>query len=196
MSKLPALFLVLLTSFATYSSGARLQTPKFVDPNRAATETGPRRVHTNELKIIGFEIRTTNREEANPATARIPGLWQRVLQENAVEKIPNRKTGGSLMGIYTKYESDFSGPYSLIVGVEVSSLKTIPPAMTGLKIPAGRYLVFSARGSMPQALIGTWGTIWKYFSDTPAPRRAFTFDYEVHTGSDRADIFISIKSKP
>lgn len=188
-----ARFLILSTCLFSSAAAAGRQNFDPVGQDRPTREASPRRVVTKELKVIGIEIRTTNKEEADPTTGRIPGLWQRVFQENLIEKIPNRKAGGSLMGIYAKYESDFTGAYSLIVGVEVSSLKTIPPGMTGLKIPAWQYLAFSARGPMPKSLIDTWGTIWKYFSENSSPKRAYTVDYEIHNGNDKADVYIAIK---
>ena len=153
----------------------------------------PRLTTTKEIKLIGVEVRTTNKQEMDPATGKIPGLWGRFFQEQIAEKIPNKKPGGVLLGVYTKYESDYTSPYSLIVGAEVNSLDAVPEGLTGLTIPAGKYLVFVAEGPMPRALIETWTHIWSYFSDTSSYQRAYTTDYEVHQSNDKADICIAIK---
>lgn len=48
-----------------------------------------------------------------PSTAKIPGLWGRFFQERIADKIPNKKPAGHLIGAYTKYESDHTGPFHL-----------------------------------------------------------------------------------
>ena len=144
-----------------------------------------------ELRLIGIETRTTNRDEMAPSTARIPGLWGRFFQEGIAERIPNRKPGGPLIGAYTNYESDHTGRYSLVIGSEVSSLESIPEGMVGLTIPAGAFLVFRAQGPMPSALIDTWTYIWDYFSRETRHERLYTVDYEAHLGSERVDIHIA-----
>lgn len=147
------------------------------------------------MKIIGIEVRTSNQMEADPRTAKIPGLWKKFLEERAEEKIPNRKTAHTLLAAYTHYESDYNGPYSLIASSEVSSLDDIPAGMVGITIPAAKYLVFTAKGEMPDALIETWGYIWKYFSKPSNYKRAYTADFELYekTKNSEVDIYIAIR---
>jgi predicted transcriptional regulator YdeE len=146
-----------------------------------------------EVMLIGIEVRTANQEEMPAATAKIAALWKRFYQDQIAEKIPNRKPGGALLGVYTRYESDHTRPYTLVIGMQVTGLDSIPKSMTGLSIPGGEYLAFPARGPMPQALIDTWIYIWNYFSGNTSYQRAYTTDYEVHLGSDGADIYIAVK---
>lgn len=146
-----------------------------------------------EMKVVGLETRTTNREEMSPSTARIPALGGRFYQEQIMDKIPSRKPNGFPVGVYSKYERDHTGPYSLLAGAEVSDLKAIPNGMTGLAIPACKYLVFTAQGPMPQALIQMWATIWNYFSSGSKYDRAYTADFELYRASDKVDIHIAIK---
>src|SRR3954447_22529825 len=114
----------------------------------------PNMVTRDAKKIIGIEARTSNRSEANPQTAKIPALWQKFFQVE--ERIPNRMDTNTIFGTYTNYESDHNGDYSLIVASEVSSLDDVPSEMVGLTIPSARYLVFTAEGQMPAAIIETW----------------------------------------
>jgi predicted transcriptional regulator YdeE len=147
-----------------------------------------------ETEVIGIEVRTINREEMDPATARIGGLWERYFGDDVAARVPNRKPGGALLAVYTRYESDHTGPYSLIVGPEVTSLAVIPEGMTGTTVPAGRYRVFEARGPMPKALIDTWAAIWSYFPTAAGEERAFNTDYEIHLeGGGGADICIAVR---
>lgn len=146
-----------------------------------------------EIKLIGIAVRTTNQQEMNPATAKIAGLWGRFFQEQVTDKIPNKTPLESTLAAYTKYERDHTGAYDLIVGREVNSLNSIPDGLTGVTIPAGKYLLFTAKGPMPKALIDTWGQIWNYFSKTSSYQRSYTTDYEVHQADDKVEIYIAIK---
>jgi predicted transcriptional regulator YdeE len=66
--------------------------------------------------VVGVAARTTNRAETDPAVAKIPGLWQRFFSEQ--EQIPGRLDPDVVYGVYTAYDSDHTGEYSLIVGAE------------------------------------------------------------------------------
>ena len=153
----------------------------------------PKWTNVAERKVAGIEIRTTNQAEMNLSTAKIPSLWGRFYQEKIQERMPGKKMEAQILGVYSKYASDHSGPYSLLAGVEVSTLNVLPQGTTGITIPAGNYLVFTAHGSMPQALIQAWGTIWEYFSGDPKYQRAYTFDFELYQAPDRVDIHIAVK---
>ena len=153
----------------------------------------PKWTNVTEQKVAGIELRTTNQAEMNPSTAKIPSLWGRFYQEKIHAKIPSKTKNARTLGVYHKYASDHTGPYSLLAGVEVSTLNDLLDGLTGVTIPAGNYLVFTAHGSMPQALIQTWGTIWEYFSGDPKYQRAYTFDFELYQAPDRVDIHIAVK---
>jgi predicted transcriptional regulator YdeE len=128
--------------------------------------------------IVGVEVRTTNRAEMVSETAKIPALWARFFEVESA--IPNRIDPGVVLGTYTRYESDHHGEYSLIVGAEVSVPGDVPEGMAGLTIPPARYVVFTAEGKMPGALMRTWMQIWQYFSAASEYQRAFTADFALH----------------
>lgn len=146
-----------------------------------------------EIKVIGIEVRTSNAAEMNAASAKIPELWGRFHQEKIPANIKHAKSDARVVGVYSKYASDHSGPYSLLAGVEALALDAIPDGMTGITIPANNYLVFTAHGTMPQALIQTWGTIWEYFSSGRKYQRVYTHDFELYQAPDRVDIHIAGK---
>lgn len=145
-----------------------------------------------QLTIIGIETRTINSDEMAPSTAKIPALWARFVHERIAENIPNKIPEGPVIAVYAKYESDHTGPYSLVVGLEVSSLKSIPSGMTGLTIPAGPFLVFTAQGPMPNTLIETWTAVWNHFREETKHRRLYTADYEIHRGDERVDVYVAV----
>jgi predicted transcriptional regulator YdeE len=180
----PFLCLVLLAS-ATFAQATQMSKEK--------TPMKPIIVTADEKKIIGVETRTTNRAEADPKNAKIGALWQKFFQVQ--DKIPNKKRVETILGTYTKYESDHTGEYSLIVSSEVTSLNVVPDGMVGMTIPSARYMVFTAKGQMPAALIETWKSVWEYFSKNPEYKRAYTTDFEMHEKKDptKVDIYIAIK---
>ena len=152
----------------------------------------PRITQRNESKTIGIEVRTSNELEMQTLSAKIPPLWEKFHKEKV--KIPNKKRGQTVLGVYTNYEGDQSGEYSLIAASEVTTLEKIPAGMVAQIIPPGKYLVFSAKGQMPHAIINTWGQIWKYFANGSPFKRAFTVDFETYdtANEDEVDIHIAI----
>jgi predicted transcriptional regulator YdeE len=146
------------------------------------------------MNVVGIDVRTTNAEEADPKTARIGALWQRFFRDGVLEKVRGRK-GGAILGVYTSYESDHTGLYTLIVGAEAASLDGQPAGLAGIAVPAARYLVFKAKGPMPKALIEEWGRIWQFFASATEHARAYTSDFERHdpTKPDEVEIHIAIR---
>ena len=63
-----------------------------------------------------------------------------------------------------------------------------------LEIASGDYLVFEAKGEMPQVVIEAWGNVWNYFSSEDAKHtRAYTSDFEVYKSDSEVAIYIAIK---
>lgn len=122
--------------------------------------------------VIGIQIRTSN--ENGRFQREVPPLWDKFYRENLAEKIPN-KIDQNLLAVYSDYESDYTKPFNYLIGCEVSSLKTIPENMVGIKIEPSRYAVYTAKGSFPQSMINAWQTIWR--SDV---KRAYTTDFEIY----------------
>ena len=71
------------------------------------------------FKIIGISTETSNKE--GEASTAIGALWGQFISENLLEKIPNR-VDSDIVCIYTDYESDYTGKYTCILGLKVSSL--------------------------------------------------------------------------
>ncbi|MBI4429051.1 MAG: effector binding domain-containing protein [Ignavibacteriales bacterium] len=152
----------------------------------------PRITHRTESKIIGVEVRTSNELEKLESSARIPHAWKRFHEEK--ETIPGRKSEKSALGVYTSYHPERRGEYSLLAAAEVNALDNIPDGMSGKIVPSGKYLVFAAKGPMPQVVVNTWAQIWKYFSNGSPFKRAYTVDLEVYDESkeDEVEIHIAI----
>lgn len=152
-------------------------------------------VTRNEKKIIGVEIRTSNQMETHQSTAKIPGAWSSFYKNDIPAKIPNRAEANIILGVYTRYESDHNGKYSLILGAEVTTLDNIPDGMTGITVPPAKYLKFCGKGKIPDVAIEMWQKIWASSSGNPDYKRTFTTDFEVYNSDnpDTLDIFIAVK---
>jgi predicted transcriptional regulator YdeE len=146
-------------------------------------------------KIAGIKTSTSNTVESNPETACIPALWQRFFTENIEEQIPNKLTDGILLGVYTDYDNEQRGHYSLLAGREVSAIDALPGGLAAVDIPGGYYLVFAGEGDMPAVIYSTWQKIWEYFSSSSDYVRAFTTDFELYSDDNpgRIEIYIAIK---
>jgi predicted transcriptional regulator YdeE len=149
----------------------------------------PMFVSVQPFTVSGVSVRTINRDEADPVRAKLPGLWGQFYSQQLPEKIPNRQANSLVYGVYSDYESDASGYYTVTAGVSVTT------AVTGyhsVLVLGGQYLVFEIQGAMPQAVIDGWGAVWRYFSQSQKYKRLFTTDYEEYRGPDRVAIFISV----
>lgn len=145
-------------------------------------------VQREERTISGFSIRTTNANEMSPDTAKIGTLHQYFDINTTVDY----ELGARLYGVYFDYESDASGEFSVLSGADKvdSSTETLEQVI----LAAGEYMIFEAKGEMPQVVIETWMKVWDYFSDENSPhQRAYTTDFEFYKSQDEVEVYISIK---
>ncbi len=108
-----------------------------------------------EFQIIGIYVRTTNENEQSRKD--IGELWQKFSGTNMVEQIPN-KENNDIYCIYTDYESDFTGPYTTILGCKVTSIENVPEGLIGKTIPGGKFQHYTSAGKIPDCLwaMGTY----------------------------------------
>ena len=145
------------------------------------------------FKIIGISTVTSNNN--GEATAAIGALWGQFISENLLDKIPNQ-LNSDILCIYTDYESDYTGKYTCLLGLKVSSLDSVPEGLIGREFPGGNFESFLAKGSLPESLIEVWKSIW---SQDETLNRSYTYDYEVYDHRSRlgeeseVDIYIAKK---
>jgi predicted transcriptional regulator YdeE len=116
-----------------------------------------------DLVIVGPQIRT------DPARAAgdIPALWQRFLRD-----APH---GGPIYAVYTDYESDHRGAYTMVLGREDGA------GERRIVIPAGPYARFTVQGDPAQVVWQAWRFI---NGDWPGrTERRYAADYERHGGA-------------
>ena len=123
--------------------------------------------------IVGISVRTTN--ENQQAAKDIPVLWQRFMSENIAKQIPN-KSSDEIYAVYTNYESDFTEPYTTIIGCRVDEITDVPEGMISKKIEAPNYKKYIAKGNLNEGVVyNKWIEIWNEDIN-----RAYTSDFEVY----------------
>ncbi len=150
------------------------------------------KVTVKAFKVIGISIRTTN--ENGQAAKDIGELWNKFMSEGIIEKIPN-KVDNTVYSIYTEYESDYTKPYTTVLGCKVENLNEIPSGMVGKSFEGGKYINFFAKGDLTKGLvIDEWTKIWKMDLD-----RVYSADFEVYgekaqnPNDAEIDILIAVK---
>ncbi|WP_419420154.1 GyrI-like domain-containing protein [Legionella sp. D16C41] len=146
--------------------------------------TKPYEQYVSNFTVIGFSVKTKNSDETNLNTAKIPNLWQQFYASNLANKVPT-------FGVYSDYESDTQGAYTITVGIAKNHQKQDYPKQ--VVINAGNYLVFKAIGPLPAVVISTWQYIWEYFTLHTSYQRNFKSDFEQCNGSNEIAIYIGIQ---
>lgn len=128
--------------------------------------------------IQGVGVRTTNEAEAGPQ-GKIPQLWDRYFQSGLQTQLSDKDQ--AIYALYTDYESDASGAYTLIIGNRIDEAVAVAASTEELQqaaVPAAKYMVFrTRRGPLLEVVPQVWHEIWSYFQQS-ADKRTYTGDYE------------------
>ncbi len=138
-------------------------------------------INKSEIKLVGLSVRTNNKNEMNPKTAKIGEVINQFYANNISSKIINRKNPGVTLSVYAEYESDEHGDYTYFFGEEVSSFENVPADFKQLIIPAARYQKFTTpTGKSPAVVIEAWQKIWALSPHYIGSKRAYLADFEVY----------------
>ncbi len=144
--------------------------------------------------LTGFAVRTTNQAEHGPHGL-IPGLWRTYYQSGL--SLDSAVCSPHLIyALYTDYESDASGAYTLVIGHE-STAASAGENVEGHRafaeaeqerfralVPASRYRIFKTRrGPVGEVVAEAWGRIWAYYEQS-SEQRAYTGDFELYDTRD------------
>lgn len=143
--------------------------------------------------IVGLATRTNNTIEKSATNGKIMQLWNSFFKNNVEDEIKRKKKNKIFYGVYSNYESDFSGDYDFHAGVEAQHNKI---HFQEVKIEAGDYLLFKNNGEMPNVVFETWKAVWDYFEDESNKEiRKYSTDFEQYDQEfqDQVEIYISIK---
>lgn len=144
------------------------------------------------FNLVGISVVTSN---DGSAAADLGQLWSRFYEEALPSKI-NNLIDNDVYSVYTDYESNYTGTYTCMIGMKVSSFGDLPEGLVGRSFGPGDFLKTTAKGPMPDALFGTWQEIWEMDNEL---ERTYTYDYEVYGerslwgGEAEVDIYLSVK---
>ncbi|KTD47861.1 Transcription activator, effector binding [Legionella quateirensis] len=156
--------------------------------------TEPRRVEVDRFNVTGLSVRTINCDEFSPDKARLPLLWEQFFSSGLAETSSDRLNNAAVFGVYSHYDSDENGYYTVTAGLDSTHLSSVLD-LTQVEIKQGSYLVFEAQGAFPEVVVQTWERIWVYFRDNTVHKRAFQSDFEQYSGPNQIAIYIGICTK-
>lgn len=149
-------------------------------------------VELKEKTVVGISARTNN--SSPEMSAVIGGLWEK-FYSGVYRQIPH-KSNEFALGIYTEYENDENGGYTVMTACEVSAVDENNSLETR-KIPAGKYAEFVIEGELNtseqlEEISRLWQEIWKMNLN-----RSYTANFEEYRSADpnKADIHIFIGLK-
>ncbi len=158
----------------------------------------------------GTSVRTTNNAEISHDTAKLGRLWQKFYQNH----VSHLAQDADIYGIYHNYESDdLVGAFDVVAswkvedeqqeGENVLSAESVLSAahssdVVTVAIPAGKYLVFSEEGHMPNTVMNAWEKAWEYFHDRDCEHtRTYNVDFERYIGGNleygQVELYIGIE---
>lgn len=127
----------------------------------------------DNFKIIGISTVTTN--ENGKSIKDIEEIWGKFWNENITDQIPDKKNN-DIYAVYTDYETDYTGKYTLIIGYSVTTFENIPDGFVGREISVGKNTKYVSKGKMHEAVLKTWTEIW----ENTDLKRAYRADVTVH----------------
>jgi predicted transcriptional regulator YdeE len=149
-------------------------------------------VDIKQIKLIGLALKTKTSNSHGQSSIDCENLWHEFHKQKYADIIPN-KLSAEIFGVYHNYEGDSAKPFSYFIGYKVSPDSVIPPGLQSLKIPAGKYQKFIAKGIMPECVTNVWKEIW-----TSNYSRTYQIDFEVYDERSKdwnnaeVDVYLSI----
>lgn len=153
-----------------------------------------------EIHLIGFSVRTNNKNEMNPETAKIGGLISSFFSNQQSNHILHRLNPGVTYSVYTDYDSDEHGEYIYFFGEAVTSIENQDlTKFKSLHIPESHYQKLTTEsGKMPDVVISAWQKIWTMNEIELGGKRKYIADFEIYDekasdpNNSVVDIYIGI----
>ena len=131
-----------------------------------------------QITLTGVSVRTTNAEEMGP-NGQLSKLWDTYFQSDMASQT-GINNPHLIYALYTDYESDASGAYTVVIGHEVGEDALADHNDNRTVIPESKYLVFTTnKGPVYEVVAQCWGVIWSYFKESEEAR-TFTGDFELY----------------
>ncbi|WP_024621977.1 GyrI-like domain-containing protein [Metaclostridioides mangenotii] len=120
-----------------------------------------------EISVYGKKIRTDNKNLGS-----LVNFW---------EEFMKKEYKGDVYGVYTNYESDYTGEYDFYIGIDNDNNEE------KVDIQEGEYLTIEVDAKDPQGLAKAWNYIWN--SDI---KRTYKTDFEYYSKDGSIKIYLSI----
>lgn len=153
---------------------------------------------SSAIACQGISVRTTNLAETEYETAKLGRLWQKFYQNHA----SHLAEGEDIYGVYHNYESeDLVGAFDVVASWNTANHENNDKnsaELVTVTIPAGKYLVFTEEGRMPNTVMNAWEKAWEYFHNPDcAHTRTYKVDFEHYIGGNleygQLDLYIGIE---
>ncbi|MBV8570777.1 MAG: GyrI-like domain-containing protein, partial [Acidobacteriaceae bacterium] len=66
----------------------------------------PKMKQLSAFLVAGTTVRTVNKDEERPESAKLPGLWSRFYAEALAAEVPHAIAESPIYGVYHDYEAD------------------------------------------------------------------------------------------
>ena len=139
-------------------------------------------VSLEPITIAGISLRTDNSEAG---MEKIQQHWGSFFQQGVQDKIIGKQES-AICEAYFNYESDASGPYTLMLGSRVEPSAKPVAGLQTYTLPAATYAKFHIDN--PKAIRSFWEHIWSR-NDLV---RSYSGDFEL-IGEDGADIYVAVR---
>ncbi|MCW7459221.1 effector binding domain-containing protein [Leptospira bandrabouensis] len=160
-------------------------------------QTATNQIHLESMVLVGITTRTSNAKEM-AGNGKIAALWQRFWEEGILSQIPNPLVTSEIVVAYTEFETDENGEYTILIGTKVSTLDSLPPHLTAIRVAASDYLhVPTDWGPISEIGINTWKKIWS--EETYRKNRSYKTDLEIYgtnakdPNHSQFDIYLGIR---
>ena len=144
--------------------------------------THPETIELPARRFAGLAARVSN---SQPEL--LTDHWQRFSSDETVARITGRVNGG-VVSLYTEYESDYTGDYTLLIGYEIVADAVVPGGLRVIEVPAQKYAVILAQGDMPQAVQRAWQWVWASALD-----RTYRVDFDEYLGPQDVRLHVGIR---
>lgn len=138
-------------------------------------------VDMEPVTIAGITRRVDNTAEG---FEKIQQHWGEFFKQGVLAQI-DAKRDQAIHEVYFDYESDASGPYTVLLGSRVDPGVTLAPGLVSTTLPASRYARFQVAN--PQLIFSAWQDIWAR-GDLA---RTYRGDFEV-IREDGVDIYVAV----
>jgi predicted transcriptional regulator YdeE len=129
---------------------------------------------------VGISTIVSNENPEGIAT-----LWDRFYSGNISEHIKN-KSSGNVIAVYTRYQGDYTKPYTVIIGHEVNGDDFLYDSQLDcVDINNKNHTKYTVTGKLPEVFVNKWREIWG-----SGHQRAYISDYDIYYPDGSVEICV------